>query len=257
MTMKKALCFFFVMTLVFAASTSAFASNNTDAEMNSNVKVEGPIDPEIYQMVENYQAGTFKERNESKTLKPEALFNSFGLGVEQIKQGSDIFVEYIYDIKQMEPETYEATRVALVSLEQETQGSYRSVVIFCRIVYQEKSFSGNPWSYIMLTKVKGGVVQNNGDIWCETLRMRYSVHGIAYDANGNWKGYQGASTQYGTAHVYAPQVGTTYYIDGPCDYYYDMGVPSSAVAGFVQGGISYRLSTELYDLEVPCGISGV
>lgn len=231
------------MTIIFCFSYNMVVF----AQESNNIEVEGKIDQDIYEMVEAYKNGLFSEKNENRKIQTRQLFSSLGMNEEEN-------VDYIYDNKQIDENTYEATQIAFYSLEQENQGSKDGVIIFCRIVYDTKNF-GDPWDYVMLTKVKGGVVQNNGNYWCEFLKMRYKVGGDAYDASGNRCGWKGKETQYGGA-VSSPSVGTTYYITGPSDYYYNMGAAGGHVAGFVKATISFRLGNSDY-LEVSSGITSL
>lgn len=216
-------------------------------------RIEGLIEPEIYQMVEDYKNGTFIQRNESAALEPEDIFSAFG--VDKISK-DDFDVDYIYDIKKIGDDSYAATRIAMVSLEKEDQGTSNGVVMFTRITYEEKYFNGNPWSYVKLTKVGGGVVQNNGNIWCEALYLKYDNKGDAYDASGNRLGYRDTSVDYGGA-VYAPTVGVKYVINGPNDYYFNMGTQFSNVVGYTKGTISRRLGNPLATLIVTSSIPNV
>lgn len=223
---------------------------NVSADNLNEIKVEGKIDDDIYEMVKAYKGGTFTPSNESSSIEPRQLFSAFEINEED---GGNI--NYIYDLKQLDEDTYEATQIVIYTvLEKEEQGSQNDVILFCRIVYDKKPFFGNPWSYVMLIKIEGGVVQNNNNYWCEFLKMRYSVYGDAYNANGTRVGLKAASTAYGGA--ISPVVGTTYYIDGPSDYYYNMGASGSYISGWVRGTISRRLGNST-TLEVPCGIGAI
>lgn len=236
---KRILCLAMAFLLCFLFNMSVFAQENND------IKIEGNIDQDIYEIVEAYKNGTFIEKNENARISTNQLFRSLG-----ISEQNDEKVKYIYDNKKVDEDTYEATQIAFYSLEQENQETQDGVILFCRIVYDVKNFD-NSNDYVMLTKVKGGVVQNNGNYWCEFLKMRYDVGGDAYDASGNRCGWKGKSTNYGTA-VSSPTVGTTYSISGPSDYYYNLGVVGSHIAGFVQGTISFRLGNST-NLEVSSG----
>lgn len=199
--------------------------------------------------------GTFVEKNDSQTMKPEEIFLKSGMAKTQ--SNDDIKVDYIYDITRTDEDTYEATRIALydVSLEQTSQGQKSGVVLFTTIVYKEQHF-GKPWSFVMLTQIKGGVVKNDTNYWCENISFRYHVYGDGYTAAGTRVGWTGKEVQYNGVLSY-PTVGTTYYINGPSDYYYDMGVHNSAIVGFMRGTITYRGSSNQSQLEVASSITSI
>ena len=248
--LKRATSFFLSFSILFITPVMTVNAWEVNCIEGSNIVQENGIDADIYQLVSEYQNGTHVQDIESKELAEKA-FNTFGL-----QEASNDNVNFIYDVNQVDSATYEATRIAFYTpLEQETQGEESNVIIFCRIVYEEKYFNDDPWPYIMLKKVKGGVVQNSDLHWCEHLYIRYMVAGDAYDASGNRKGWKGDETEYGDP-IYAPEVGTTYSIQGPNDYYYNMGLPSSRVVGFVKGVISRRLGNSV-ELEVASPIEGI
>ena len=158
---KKIISVALVAFLCITSTITTFAKND------NSVKIETGIDEDIYEMIEAHENNTFVEKNESNKMQTRELFKTFGM-----EEQSEESVKYIYDNKRVDENTYQATRIAMYSLEQESQGSKNGVIIFCRIVYDEKDF-GDPWSYVMLKKVKGGVVQNNGNYWCEFLQLKY------------------------------------------------------------------------------------
>lgn len=214
--------------------------------------ISGTIDADIYNMVTNYENGTYQERNESNTVTPSKLFGS-------TRSTFDLngTTEYLYDIKKIDNDTYAATQVALyTSLRQESQGTKNGVILFCRIVYDEKDF-GQPYTFVKLQKVESGVVRNNNLYWCEFLRMRYRVCGAAYNSNGSKMGYKAKETEYeDTSLISSPVEGVAYSITGPNDYYYSMGAAYGAIAGFARGNITYRLSSSEY-LEVSSALTAV
>lgn len=220
--------------------------------VGSNIVCEGKIDQDIYRMIDQYKQGTFVQRNESLYFSPKQVFMFAGM-TENHESRDD--VDYIYDLKQVGENTYEATQIGLyaLSLEQENQKVAYGVILFCRIVYEEKYCSGYD-PCIKLTRVKGGVVQNASKYWCESLYMKYKVCGDAYNSSGQRVGWKGKEIAY-QGYVYSPVAGQTYSIAGPNDWYYDMGVIGSAVIGYVKGNITYRLSSQQYTTELTSSIT--
>ena len=251
-----AICLCFSMS-VFAAATDSVKLEDDEL---LPVTVEGPIDPKIYEMLDSYNNGTFVERNADPDIDPVILFsaNSTENQVVTASANEDQKVEYLYDIEHLDGLTYEATAVAVYELEQTSQDEADGVVLFCSIVYEKAPFTldeAAAYPLVMLKEVKGGVVQNNGNYWCEYLNMRYSVHGDAYDESGDRIGTRGEETDFDDySNIVSPQEGVAYSIDGPCDYYYDPNVFNSGIAGFTRGFISYRLSSYRNELIVSTGI---
>lgn len=240
-------CFVFIFSLsTLTLSVQAVGNNGPTPQ------ICGAIDQNVYDLVEEYKTGLYEKRANDPARK---LF--LELGITEEVCSDEINVDYIYSSSQLDSNAYEATRIAVYSssLEQETQDELHAVIVFNRIVYQKKTF-GDPWNYIMLDEVKGGVVENTSSLyWCEYLYLKYDVHGIAFDSVGNRIGYINNGIDYGGA-VEHPTVGSTYYIDGPSDYYYNMGDHSSAVVGWTKATISRRLSGS-ETLEVSSAIEPV
>lgn len=203
-------------------------------------------------MVTDYENGVFIERNDSKKISPQTLF-------AQTPSFNNLngTVNYLYDVRKVEENKYAATQVALYSsLRQETQGEKNGVIVFCRIVYDEKDF-GKPWSFVKLQSVEGGVVRNNDLYWCEFLYMRYKVRGMGYNADGTKAGFHAKETNYSdTGQIMSPKVGFAYSISGPNDYYYSMGELDGLIVGFLKSHISYRLSTS-EELEISSALQAI
>lgn len=262
MKMKKLVALVCSLAMIIGMMSSTAYAVNTQSEYNNAAilvpMVDGTIDDKVYSMVEGYRAGNFIERNDDPTMNPRQLFANMNNNLVSASENTNIKASCIYDIEQVDDTTFEATSVMLYSdLSQMTQDEADGVILFTTIVYEKASFDlkSGPSPVAMLKKIKGGVVQNNGKYWCEFLYMRYSVHGDAYDATGKRVGPMGDETDYGGA-VISPQVGTTYYIDGPCDYYYDTNVFNTVLVGFTKGTISYRLSSYRNELIVASAIQG-
>lgn len=217
-------------TMLFG--TTAFAKDlGLETEAESNIEIE-EVDPYIYEMIDAYENGTFVERNDSETFKPSEMFN-------EITPLSDVLedIDYIYDLRKIDEETFEATQVALYSsLENELQDEKYGVKMFCSIVFKQQDF-GDEWPYIMLTRVKGGVIEEADSYECIVLEMRYKVKGDAFDEDGNRYGWQSDSTSFSDYSIKNPVVGPAYSMPGPSDYYYNMGSICSSVGGFVEGEI--------------------
>lgn len=227
------------------ANPSVFATYSE----NNTPQDAGRIDSDIYQMVADYYDGVFVERNDS-TIDTSYFFTSDS-NIASALSNSGLEIHTLYDTKQLAPGLYAATRVILA---QEMQDTTRGVILFNRIKYQEASYSTEANRYVMLVEINGGVVANNGDYWCEYLWLTYDVHGDAWDASGNRLGYKGKAPDYGGS-VNAPKVGTTYKINGPSDYYYNVATLGTAIVGKTKGRISYRLTSVGEYLEVLCGIA--
>lgn len=250
---RKLSCIVLVVGLCVTTHFGSVYAQTTDFN-DSQITEKTYIDPDIYQMINDYERGTFVERNEDEDINAKQILDSFGTTSETSTTAD---IKYLYDVKELDSNTYAATRIALYSsLRQENQDEKNGVIVFCRIVYEQKDF-GKPWGFLKLTGVESGVVRNNDNYWCEFLKMRYRVYGSAYDANGNRLGVKGRETDYNdTATVNSPTVGHTYSINGPNDYYYSMGEMDSVIAGFARANISFRLSSSEY-LEVSSAIQAI
>lgn len=218
-------------------------SNASSLQENTDIKVEGAIDKDIYDMISAFENNTYVERNEDSTLMASEAFSTFGVGEEEDN------TTYLYDTKQIGTNTFEATRVALyaASLEQSNQNELYGVVLFVSIVYNREYFNGIPC--YMLTRVKGGVVQNGSNYWCEALAFRYIEYGKAYTSSGVAVGTKSNSCNY-NGSLNFPTKGVTYYINGPADYYYDTSSFLSHITGAMRGKITFRGTSKQYDLEV-------
>lgn len=238
---KKSMTIGVVLSMLFG-NVNALADELNKSSNNKNLTIEDNIDQYIYDMVDAYDNGTFVEHNDSKTLKPSNLFSE-----SSTMSKTNDKVDYIYDISKVDEDTYKATQVAF--LEDTRQGSNNGVAMFCTIVYDEKDF-GRDWSYIMLTRVKAGVIRETGDYECKRLRIRYKVHGDAYDEDGKRYGYKGDETYFSDYSVNNPIVGPAYSMPGPCDYYYNMGAYNGFVGGFAEGKIGNDDGDTSY-LDIP------
>ena len=214
----------FIFTFLF--SLTSFASNNEE---------EGNIENYIYEIINDYENGVFTERNDLNDIDVHQLF-SF------INDENNRNVRHIYDNRQIGAESYVASRISFYDLDKSDQNEEDGVVIYVAIQYEKKDF-GDPWDYVMLNRVKGGVVRQTGSISCKSLSFRYKVYGDAYDANGNRVGLKGAEVSY-NGELNNPKIGTTYYIDGPKDYYYNMGATYSVIAGFMRATLSNDVQFE-------------
>ncbi len=139
-------------------------------------------------------------------------------------------------------------------MEQETQRASNGVVLFCRIVYDEKYFVGSQ-PCIRLTRVKGGVVRNGDTYWCEMLQLKYKVCGDAYDASGQRLGWRAKEIEY-CDKIYNPTVGMAFTIGGAHDWYFDTRIVGTAIVGFVKGHITYRMTSNRYTVELTNSITG-
>lgn len=222
--MKKqifVLCAVFSLVMMLGLSASA-------AEEQDDINEESKIDSYIYELVEDYENGTFEERNDLPDVDAHML-----LKPEEIE---NLQVEHIYDNRQIGENEFVASRISFYDLDKSDQNEQDGVVIYVAIQYDKKDF-GDPWDYIMLNRVKGGVVRQEGNVSCSSISFRYYVTGDAYNADGSRAGLKGNSVYY-NGELENPKIGTTYYIEGPKDYYYNMGVINSVVAGFMRATLS-------------------
>ncbi len=209
---------------------------------NELINEDGKIPDDIYELIEQYQNGSYCEDISDFNGQARMIFNNSNHVVAS-SPDEEMNTTYLYSTNQIGVDTFESTQIVVyASLNNESQDELHGVVIYNRITYEKKNFSGSAYNYIMLTKVNGGVVQNNGNYWCEALYLRYDVHGDAYTSAGSHVGYKGKDSGYSN-QVYSPTVGTNYSISGPSDYYYSMGTYGTAVIGYTKGTISHRLST--------------
>ena len=82
------------ISMLILSSASTFASDSPQTASilsETNIICEGKIDPDIYEIVENYENNTFVERNESKSLSPQQVFLTAG-----ISESPEDNVEYIW-----------------------------------------------------------------------------------------------------------------------------------------------------------------
>lgn len=129
-----------------------------------------------------------------------------------------------------------ASCISFYDLDKSNQNEQNGVTIYVAIEYAKKDF-GEPWDYVMLNKIKGGVVRQTGNISCSSLSFRYSVYGDAYNADGSRAGLKGASVVY-NGELKNAVISNTYYISGPKDYYYNMGTTGSFIAGMMRATLS-------------------
>lgn len=218
-------------------SVTAFAEENVGAaDLPEGVTIE-KIDPYIYKMIDDYKNGTFIERDEDNCIDARDLFSENDVSLDD-----DSNVEYIYDLHKIDDNTYEATQVALYNSSKNDTDTVRDVTATFTIVYEKKDF-GDYWDYIMLTRLKGGIVKE-GKFECTELMMKYNVSGDAYDANGNRKGLKGKSTRFSDYTINNPVVGNAVYsMPGPSDYYYNMGATGTLVAGYFVANIENSSGT--------------
>lgn len=186
-------------------------------------------DSYIYELIDSYEKGTFEERNDLPELDVRQFFAS-------PSPNSEASSYDIYDNRQIGKDTYVASRISFYDLEKSDQNEQNGVTIYVAIEYAKKDF-GDPWDYVMLNKIKGGVVRQTGNVSCSSLSFRYSVYGDAYNADGSRAGLKGASVLY-NGELNNPVIGNTYYIAGPQDYYYNMGATGSFIAGMMRATLS-------------------
>ena len=249
MRKQKILSCFLTLVIFLVAPLNVYATQ-ISSEMPYR---DGDIPADVYELIEEYKNGTYSVGTNDKNGIAQALFE--GTADEADYESKDADVKKLYNLKKVAENTFEATQVSLYSLENTTQGQMKGVIIYNRITYNTKSFNGDPWNYVMLTKVSGGVVQNNGNYWCEALYLRYHVYGDAFSETGTHVGYKGADSGYGN-QIYAPSVGTNYSRSGPSDYYYSLGYKGTALSGFTKGTIRFRLGAS-EELVTRCAINAI
>ena len=215
-------------TMLFG--TTAFAKDlGLETEAESNIEIE-EVDPYIYEMIDAYENGTFVERNDSKMFKPSEIFNE----INPLSDSSED-VDFIYDLRKIDEGIYEATQISLYASDNEdtSQRTKYGVKIFCTIVFEEKYFD-DPWPYIMLNRVKGGVLDESQDYEAVELRMGYTAEGDAYDDNGTRIGSKRLYKSPSNYSVNNPLVGPAYSIAGPKTYYFNSGISPMLIAGMVE-----------------------
>ncbi len=215
--------------LFFCISLMMMCSISISTALAEEVHSTSAIDPYIYELIDSYEKGIFQERNDLPELDIEQLFASQSLNAEGGSYD-------IYDNRQIGKDTYVASRISFYDLTKSDQNEQNGVTIYVAIEYAKKDF-GDPWDYVMLNKVKGGVVRQTGNVSCSSLSFRYSVYGDAYRADGSRVGLKGASVNY-NGELKNPVIGNTYYISGPKDYYYNMGVEGGFIAGLMRATLS-------------------
>lgn len=214
---------------IFCASLIMMLSISASTALAEEIQSTSTINPYIYELIDSYENGTFQERNDLPELDVRQLFASQPLNAE--KSSYDI-----YDNRQIGKDTYVASRISFYDLDKSDQNEQNGVTIYVAIEYSKKDF-GDPWNYVMLNKIKGGVVRQTGNISCSSISFRYSVSGDAYNADGSRAGLKGASVVY-NGELKNPVIGNTYYISGPQDYYYNMGATGSFIAGMMRATLS-------------------
>lgn len=218
--MKKFLifCASFIMTLFIFGSTAWAEETHITS-----------TDSYIYELVNSYEKGTFKERNDLPELDIKRFFAT------PLFDSKDSSYD-IYDNRKIGEDTYVASRISFYDLDKSDQNEQNGVTIYVAIEYAKKDF-GNPWDYVKLNKVKGGVVRQTGNVSCSSVSFRYSVYGDAYNADGSRAGLKGSNVDY-NGELNNPVIGKTYYISGPQDYYYNMGAKGSFIAGMMRATLS-------------------
>ena len=235
--MKKFLLF--CASFIIALSTFVSTALAADSEIQS----DSNIDPYIYELIKSYEQGTFQERNDLPELDIHKLLPSQPLNAEDSSYD-------IYDNRKIGENTYVASRISFYDLDKSDQNEKDGVTIYVAIEYAKKDF-GDPWDYVMLNKVKGGVVKQDTSVSCSSISFRYSVYGDAYNSDGTHAGLKGKQVSY-NGELKNPSVGTTYSISGPKDYYYNMG----AVGGFIAGMMRAKLSNTA-EFEVAVDITAI
>lgn len=230
--MNKHLKIITALSLAFTMlfGITAFANDlNSDTEAESNIEIE-EVDPYIYEMIEAYENGTFIERNDSETFKPSEMFNE----ITPLSNSSED-IDYIYDLRKIDENIYEATQISLYASDNEdtSQRTKYGVKIFCTIVFEEKYFD-EVWPYIMLNRVKGGVLEEAQDYEAIELRMGYTAEGDAYNSNGTRIGSKRLYKSPSSYRVNNPLVGPAYSIAGPKTYYFNSGIYPMTIAGMVE-----------------------
>lgn len=229
--MKRCVRRFIALGLCFSlvSSIPVFASETVTAQ--DQEMIAGRVDDYVYQMIEDYENGVFVERNDVETLEMSTLF---GEASAYSNDGMD--VTYLYDNREIAPNTYAATQIAITEGEKNSMTVSKGVKAVCVIEYNLMDMD-DWYEYIMLTKVKGAILYENDDYDCTRLQLRYEVKGDAYDKNGKRYGWKGKSSSFDDRTIYNPVVGFYYLQTGPQDYYYCMGVYGSLVAGFLSAKI--------------------
>lgn len=220
---SKIYTLFFSLLFVMSFTLVSFASN-------SNIKSEQKIDTYIYEILSDYENGQFKERNDLININSHGFF-------PEIKNSPNSDVINLYDNRQIGENEFAATRISIVNnLEQSNQDEKDGIVAFTTIVYNKLDMN-DPYDYVMLKKVKGGIVRQDKAVSASSISFRYWVVGDAYNSDGSHKGLEGSEVQY-NGELNNPKIGTTYYIEGPNDYYYCMGTYGTVIAGFMRVTLS-------------------
>ena len=204
-------------------------SVSVSAALAAEIQSTSSIDPYIYELIDSYENGEFQERNDLPELDVRKLFPSQQFNLEASSYD-------IYDNRKVGQDTYVASRISFYDLDKSDQNEQNGVTIYVAIEYAKKDF-GDPWDYVMLNKVKGGVVRQTGTVSCSSISFRYAVYGDSFNADGSRAGLKGNSVNY-NGELKTPSIGKTYYIYGPKDYYYKMGATGSFVAGMMQATLS-------------------
>lgn len=230
--MKRYVRRFIALSLCFSlvSSISAFASETVTAQ--DQEMVAGHVDDYVYEMIEDYENGVFVERNDVEMLEMSTLFDEVSA-----YSNDGMNVTYLYDNREIAPNTYAATQIAIIEGEENSMADIsQGVKAVCVIEYNLMDV-GDWYDYIMLINVKGAILYENDDYDCTRLQLRYEVKGDAYDEDGNRYGWKGESSSFDDRTIYNPLVGFYYLQTGPRDYYHCMGVYGSLVAGFLSAKI--------------------
>lgn len=203
---------------------------------NNHIESEQRIESYIYKILNDYESGNFKERNDLNSVHLQELLPDH-------RSISNNNIVNLYDNRKIGANQFEATRISIVKdLEQSNQTAKNEIVAFTTIVYNTLDMN-DAFDYVMLTKIKGGIVRQDGNVSASSLSFKYWVTGDAYNSSGVRQGLKGSSVDY-NGELNNPKVGTTYYIGGPKDYYYCMGAYGSQIAGYMRVSLSNGSSFE-------------
>lgn len=221
--MKKSCLAIFIALFTITSTFLAFASDSQDIRTEQTASY-------IYEILNSYESGTFVERNDLPSVDTRLLLPS-------TQNTNELDIVELYDNRKIGSNEFAATRVSIVKdLEKTDQGSSEGIVAFVTIVYNNLDM-GDAFSYPMLTKVKGGIVRQDGTISASSLSFAYNVGGDAFTPSGEHRGIQGSVVKF-NGELENPQIGATYFINGPSDYHYCMGSIGSHVAGFMRVTLS-------------------
>ncbi len=136
-------------------------SVSVSAALASEIQSTSSIDPYIYELIDSYENDEFQERNDLPELDVRKLFPSQQFNLEASSYD-------IYDNRKVGKDTYVASRISFYDLDKSDQNEQNGVTIYVAIEYAKKDF-GDLWDYVMLNKVKGGVVRQTGTVSCSSI----------------------------------------------------------------------------------------